>query len=56
MSHRSRSRSFRSGNFDGLFFGLAPALLLPFLFTNNRRNVNIININTRRKRTDNDFC
>lgn len=56
MSHHGRhccnSRSFFPGNFGGLGFGLAPALLLPFLFTNNRRNVNIININSRRERTD----
>lgn len=58
MSHHGRncfnSRSFFPGNFDSLAFGLAPALLLPLLFTNNRRTVNIININSRRNR-DEDF-
>lgn len=58
MSHHHRhchkSRSFFPRRFDGLFFGLAPALFLPFLFTNNRRNVNIININTKRKSDDCD--
>ncbi|MFL0248622.1 hypothetical protein [Candidatus Clostridium stratigraminis] len=53
--------SHHRGGFDNTlgignsFLGLAPFLLLPFLFTNNRRNVNIININTRRRRPD-DFC
>lgn len=55
MSHHRRN-SCNTWNNNNSLWGLAPALLLPFLFTNNRRNVNIININTRRNRTEDDFC